>query len=770
MQEVPIVPSDEDDELSTAHNSEKGQPVSGSQEAPIDLSLEELKDKLGRMQDEAAAAVAAVGAKQDEAGAAAAAVGANQPSEDRAGDIHEQHDAGGARLQAEREAREAHLYQQVRDRYERNVQAASSSVLDLDSMPGDEILAKLKTQLSSLPGQKRSRSAMSSGSVDQMAAVPPASVAVECGGGGCGGGGRSGGGGGGSSGGDGGGVVGGGGGGDGGGQDSDGKGSGAVVLNVKQQLVHNLIEKEGKSVVVIGAAGSGKTLTITHAAERWLHKTATGKVLMVAPYNTQVDKLFDDISTCPLLMQCLGSRLMLKTASAAFNLPMKAIANAQLMAQGLNAEMMEVLRTDELLIIIDEAALLKYINRDAISELLGIIRNDATALDGGAQILEVSDPCQGLAELVPAELSPAQKQEFMINGVLRREVYTDGEFMQDPRREKVFFTEVRRFVGPLKDVYVAGADALRYGDAGRAAQDMTRIATEREFDMKEDLEALTLYGTSKEVVEGHVPRTLMRAAARGHTEANGGVFIFKSPEAHQYGERQLNSLRPWGFETLALAVGELYLLIVKSMDCVAPDDVDADDAGEAEEESGVRFEDGKYASGNMVCEVLAIMPGRYAKVKVLTLTLTLTLSVRGAYIMPCRYAKVKVLRRNGSSGILYVPWKRVSKNGVVLDLIGLKPYYERVVDLAQGFETTKPVHVVARRIFGRGKFYVAVTRCRDLRQLKITGVETFAELRRVVKSSWRVLYFLSKHGVVVPRMSLAYAEKEHAAFQLVCCG
>lgn len=48
----------------------------------------------------------------------------------------------------------------------------------------------------------------------------------------------------------------------------------------------------------------------------------------------------------------------------------------------------------------------------------------------------------------PSDLSPAQKQQFMINGVLKREVYTDGEFMQDPRREKVFYTEVRRFVGP----------------------------------------------------------------------------------------------------------------------------------------------------------------------------------------------------------------------------------------------------------------------------------------------------------------------------------
>ena len=65
---------------------------------------------------------------------------------------------------------------------------------------------------------------------------------------------------------------------------------------------------------------------------------------------------------------------------------------------------------------------------------------------------------------------------------------------------------------------------------------------------------------------------------------------------------------------------------------------------------------------------------------------------------------VKVLRRNGSSGILCIPWNCVAK-------------------------------------------------------------DTQAEVRCVVKSSWRVLYFLSKHRVEFPHMSRAYAEKEHAAFE-----
>ena len=491
------------------------------------------------------------------------------------------------------------------------------------------------------------------------------------------------------------------------------------------------------STAVIGPAGSGKTLTIAHAAQRWLRMRATAQVIMVAPYNTRVDKLFEDISGCTDLLAELGKRLTLRTAASAFNFPMNEAPCATIMAAGLNPEMRELLQTEDLLIIIDEAALLKWCSRDAISETLIIVRSNPAELDGGAIILEMSDPCQGLSELSKKEAAP-----YLWNGVLQREVYTDGEFMQDPRRAKVFYTEVKRFVGPLKDVYVKGADALRYGDTGPNAQALTRLASQREFTEAEDLEALTLFGTSKEVVEAHVGSTVKRAAARGQTEANGGVFIYRSADAARYGERQLNTLRPWGFEVLALAVGEKYLLIVKAMDCAGTGCGSDEEEDEAEEESGIQFEDGKYASGNMVCEVLKIVPEKYVK--------------------------VKVLRRNRSFGFLCVPWKRVEKNGVALDLIGLKPYHERVVDLAQGLETEAPVHVVARRIFGRGKFYVAVTRCRDLRQLKISGVDSFQELRRIVKSNWRVLWFLNEHGVPLPRLSKAYAEKERSAFERLC--
>ena len=123
--------------------------------------------------------------------------------------------------------------------------------------------------------------------------------------------------------------------------------------------------------------------------------------------------------------------------------------------------------------------------------------------------------------------------------MLHREVYTDRAFMEDPRQEKVFFTEVKRFLGPLKDVYVEGANALRYGDTGPKAQALVKVASQRQFTTAEDLEALTLFGTSKEVVESHVVRTLRRAAARGQTVANGGVYIYRSTEASRYGERRL---------------------------------------------------------------------------------------------------------------------------------------------------------------------------------------------------------------------------------------
>ena len=87
------------------------------------------------------------------------------------------------------------------------------------------------------------------------------------------------------------------------------------------------------------------------------------------------------------------------------------------------------------------------------------------------------------------------------------------------------------------------------------------IATARTFDNDEDLRAVTLCGPSKDVMDVSMERTLRRAAARGQTVANGGVYIFENKEAEKYDEEDLNKLRPFGFEKIVFAKGELMLLI-----------------------------------------------------------------------------------------------------------------------------------------------------------------------------------------------------------------
>ena len=87
-----------------------------------------------------------------------------------------------------------------------------------------------------------------------------------------------------------------------------------------------------------------------------------------------------------------------------------------------------------------------------------------------------------------------------------------------------------------------------------------------------------------------------------------------------------------------------------------------------------------------------------------------------------------------------------------------------MVDLAQGFEYNGPVHVKAGKIFGCGKFYVAVTRCRDLRQLKISGLDGYDSLRRVVKSNWRAIEFHVKHGEEMPAASKRFAAEQRGRF------
>lgn len=91
----------------------------------------------------------------------------------------------------------------------------------------------------------------------------------------------------------------------------------------------------------------------------------------------------------------------------------------------------------------------------------------------------------------------------------------------------------------------------------------------------------------------------------------------------------------------------------------------------------------------------------------------------------------------------------------------LKPYHERVVDLAQSQEWELPVHAVADKIYGCGKLYVALTRCKRLSDLKISGVEPgSAGLREKLRSSWRALYWLQDQGGVLPYQQRRYVEDQ----------
>ena len=516
--------------------------------------------------------------------------------------------------------------------------------------------------------------------------------------------------------------------GNGGDEGGDGSRYGSFHPNVAQSAALAVMEA-GKSVVVISAAGTGKTALILGKVKDRLRRSR-GKVLLTGPYNTHVDKLRTDVSSDPELAEAVvARRIIFKTTAAAFSFPTRGIAKPSQMAAQMSATMKALLKEDNLFMVIDESALVSCFKRDATSELLKIVR-ESNEPDGGLQVLEVQDLMQG----EPFH-SEAEKAAATVNGVMLKELNVEGEFMSDPNREIVFLHESNRFTGPLKEIYEQGANELRGGGTGAKVQEMMKIAVARNFTPEEDVEALTLYGTSKEVMDASATRTLMRAKTRGHTVENGGVYIYDNTlEASEYSEQDRNSMRPFGFEKLVIAKGERMLLIQKSG--VRSEAGVTDD--EEEEDHGLQFKDRSFATGNMPCEVVDFEVGKWVK--------------------------VKVPGRQMGKDILIVPFELREVGGVTLKLIGLKPFMERVVDLAQGLEWTGPVHAVATHIYGRGKFYVAVTRCRDLRMLKISGIDGYASLRRVVKSNWRAIEFNVKQGIEMPASSKLFAQKQREKF------
>ena len=70
------------------------------------------------------------------------------------------------------------------------------------------------------------------------------------------------------------------------------------VPNEKQTAADVALE-QGKSVIVIGPAGAGKTRFLIMQVEKHLARDASCKVLVTAPYNTHVDKLRVDMVQTP---------------------------------------------------------------------------------------------------------------------------------------------------------------------------------------------------------------------------------------------------------------------------------------------------------------------------------------------------------------------------------------------------------------------------------------------------------------------------------------
>ena len=181
------------------------------------------------------------------------------------------------------------------------------------------------------------------------------------------------------------------------------------------------------------------------------------------------------------------------------------------------------------------------------------------------------------------------------------------------------------------------------------------------------------------------------------------------------------------------------LLIVKGI-------VDEDDE-ETEGDGVLQYDDGSYVSGNTPCSVLDWGVGQYVRVRV---------------------------SRMGREQLVKVPLEARSRwvDGVQVTVksYGLKPYLERVVDLAQGLEWDGVVHVVACKIYGRGKFYVAITRAKTLANLKVTGVSDAGDLRRVAKANWRALVWLQQMGEQVPEVCLKSAKRSKALHDVVWGG
>jgi hypothetical protein len=475
--------------------------------------------------------------------------------------------------------------------------------------------------------------------------------------------------------------------------------------------------RAGNCVKVIGPAGSGKTtvqVAVANEALTWNNETV---ILWIAPYNSQVDSLKSKLRKWPHLWEALKRGKHVRTAASVFGFPKGGGGVPERIAHRLSSKDRALLQKPKLLLLIDEADLLTPMNRDVMSRVLQIVRGDPS-VNGGVQIVEVGDPMQGapyLGDNEKADCIPGRKDLGA-----RKEITVEAEAMKSSALKVVMLTDTPRFDTKL---YRDAAAEARLGFKGPCLIALLELACKRVLTAEEELSKMSLFGTNKQVMDCSLRMMEKRAASRGLTVANGGVYRYVAVGSDALEEDDVNQLRTFGYERITFVKGEEYLMLVKTTE---EEDAEPDDP------QALRFDNGMYATGNAPCICIGWQEGEYVEVRM----------------------------HGGATGTIKVPLMERTVQGVSLPLFALKPSRERVIDLAQGLEWDGVVEVDASRIFGAGKLYVALTRARCQANLKVTNLQPTTEgLKNVLRSSWRGLHWLQTHGVVLPSPCSRYAAK-----------
>ena len=160
----------------------------------------------------------------------------------------------------------------------------------------------------------------------------------------------------------------------------------------------------------------------------------------------------------------------------------------------MSAATKQVLKAPRLKLIIDEADLLTSDRRDAIGEALKRIRDDARP-DGGVQVGEFGDLFQGEPCMSKEERVRCAPGAYRLGP--RRMLTIEGDHMNEAGRATCFLRQTERF---RDSEYRAGIRDIRLGHVSAAAKQLVTTANARELTAEEDLEGMTLFGTSEEVM------------------------------------------------------------------------------------------------------------------------------------------------------------------------------------------------------------------------------------------------------------------------------